>query len=83
MKPYKHFKAYVLRTAEKELKELADEGRSDCWFEFAELPEGFDGEPQRFDFTVHLCEQKTAAVPSIAVSPQSTAPSESPELKLW
>ena len=58
MKPYKHFKAYVLRTAEKELKELADNGKSDCWFEFTELPEGFDGEPQRFDFTVHLCEQK-------------------------
>ena len=58
MKPYKHFKAYVLRTAEKELKELADEGKADCWFEFTELPEGFDGEPQRFDFLVHLCEAK-------------------------
>lgn len=54
MKPYKHFKAYVLRTAEKELKEMSDDGKSDCWFEFIELPEGFDGEPQRFDFVVHL-----------------------------
>jgi hypothetical protein len=57
-KLYKHFKADVLRTAERELKVLADDGKSDCWFEFTELPEGFDGEPQRFDFTVHLCEQK-------------------------
>ena len=64
MKPYKHFKAYVLRTAEKELKELADDGKSDCWFEFTELPEGFDGEPQRFDFTVHLCEQKKEESPA-------------------
>lgn len=60
MKPYKHFKAYVLRTAEKELKALADDGKADCWFEFTELPEGFDGEPQRFDFLVHLCETKKA-----------------------
>lgn len=55
-KQYKHFKADVLRTAERELKELADEGKSDCWFEFIELPERFDGEPERFDFIVHLCE---------------------------
>lgn len=57
-KLYKHFKADVLRVAERELKALAAEGNADCWFEFTELPEGFDGEPQRFDFTVHLCEQK-------------------------
>lgn len=53
LKPYKHFKAYVLRVAERELKHLADERKSDCWFEFVELPEGFNGEPQRFDFVVH------------------------------
>ena len=57
-KQYKHFKADVLRTAEKELKAMADEGKSDCWFDFIELPEGFDGEPQRFDFLVHLNETK-------------------------
>lgn len=57
-KQYKHFKADVLRTAQKELKEMADAGKSDCWFDFAELPEGFDGEPQRFDFIVHLSEAK-------------------------
>lgn len=55
-KLYKHFKADVLRTAERELKALADSGNSDCWFEFVELPEGFDGEPERFDFVVHLSE---------------------------
>ena len=53
-KQYKHFKADVLRTAQKELKAMADDGESDCWFDFIELPEGFDGEPQRFDFVVHL-----------------------------
>ena len=58
LKPYKHFKAYVLRTAEIELKSLADEGKSDCWFEFIELPENFEGEPQRFDFVVHLTDKK-------------------------
>jgi hypothetical protein len=57
-KLYKHFKADVLRTAQKELKEMADAGKSDCWFEFTELPEGFDGEPLRFDFLVHLHEVK-------------------------
>ena len=57
-KQYKHFKADVLRTAQKELKEMADAGKSDCWFDFTELPEGFDSEPQRFDFIVHLSEAK-------------------------
>lgn len=57
-KQYKHFKADVLRTAQKELKDMADAGKSDCWFDFTELPEGFDGEPQRFDFLVHLSEVK-------------------------
>lgn len=54
-KLYKHFKADVLRTAERELKALADEGKSDCWFEFVEQPENFEGEPKSFDFVVHLC----------------------------
>lgn len=55
-KQYKHFKADILRTAQKELKAMAEAGESDCWFDFIELPEGFDGEPQRFDFVVHLSE---------------------------
>lgn len=55
-KLYKHFKSDILKTAERELKALADSGDSDCWFEFVELPEGFDGEPERFDFCVHLNE---------------------------
>lgn len=33
---YKSFKMGVLKTAEKELKELADAGLSDCWFEYKE-----------------------------------------------
>ena len=53
-KQYKHFKADILRTAQKELKAMSDAGESDCWFDFIELPDGFDGEPQRFDFVVHL-----------------------------
>lgn len=52
-KQYKHFKADVLRVAERELRQLADDGKADCWFEFVELPENFIGEPQRFDFVVH------------------------------
>ena len=73
LKPYKHFKAYVLRTAERELKALADDGKSDCWFDFVELPENFDGEPQRFDFVVHLCETK-----KIESKPDATASVTSP-----
>ena len=52
-KLYKHFKADVLRVAENEMKELADNGKCDCWFEFIELPDDFVGDPQRFDFVVH------------------------------
>ena len=52
-KQYKHFKSDVLRVAESELKQLFDNGKCDCWFEFIELPEDFVGEPQRFDFVVH------------------------------
>ena len=77
LKPYKHFKAYVLRTAERELKALADDGKSDCWFDFIELPENFDGEPQRFDFVVHLCETKKIESKSDATAPV-TSPSGNP-----
>lgn len=72
LKPYKHFKAYVLRTAERELKALADDGKSDCWFDFIELPENFDGEPQRFDFVVHLCETKKIESKSDAADPATS-----------
>ena len=34
---FKLFKSAVLRVAEKEMKKLADEGISDCWFEFREV----------------------------------------------
>ena len=80
-KLYKHFKADVLRTAERELKALADEGKSDCWFEFVELPEKFEGEPQRFDFVVH---QSEVGKKYIAATSEEVPSSEtSPELKLW
>lgn len=78
LKPYKHFKAYVLRTAERELKTLADDGKSDCWFDFIELPENFDGEPQRFDFVVHLCKTKKIENKSDATDPV-TYPSGTPK----
>lgn len=55
-KLYKHFKADILRVAEKELKALADEGKCDCWFEFVELPEDWKGQPKTLDFVVHLSE---------------------------
>lgn len=51
---YKHFKANVLKTAEAELRSLAETGKSDCWFEYVELPEGWKKAPERFDFVVHL-----------------------------
>lgn len=53
-KLYKHFKADILRVAEKELKALSDEGKCDCWFEFVELPEDWKGQPKTLDFVVHL-----------------------------
>lgn len=53
---YKHFKADILRVAEKELKELADHGNCDCWFEFVELPTDWKGQPKTLDFVVHLSE---------------------------
>lgn len=88
-KQYKHFKSDVLRTAESELKALADDGKSDCWFEFLELPENFDGEPERFDFIVHICDTKrvenaitSPAVPSAAVS-QQTSSSEQSGIQEW
>ncbi len=55
-KLYKHFKADILRVAEKELKELADRGDCDCWFEFVELPTDWKGQPKTLDFVVHLSE---------------------------
>lgn len=68
-KLYKHFKADVLRVAENELKQLADNGKCDCWFEFTELPEDFTGEPQRFDFVVHA--MNAVGTKMITVEPDS------------
>ena len=84
LKPYKHFKAYVLRTAESELKDLADNGKSDCWFEFIELPDNFDGEPERFDFVVHLCETKKIERKSDVTTSPSGTPTEEPQgMEKW
>lgn len=58
-KLYKHFKSDVLHRAESELKELFDEGKSDCWFDFHEQPTNFDGEPKSLDFHVHLTESNS------------------------
>ena len=77
-KLYKHFKADVLRTAERELKALADEGKSDCWFEFIELPENFEGEPKRFDFVVHQSEVGQKRV--VAASEEVTSTESDMEL---
>lgn len=56
-KLYKDFKKRVLEESARELRELADEGRSDCWFEYREMPDDFEGHPERLDFTVHVCEE--------------------------
>lgn len=52
---YKSFKMAVLKTAEKELKALADAGESDCWFEYREhLPNGKStGAPEILEFIIH------------------------------
>ena len=67
LKPYKHFKAYTLRSAEKELKGLFDEGKSDCWFEFSEVPEKYDGEPKRLVFIVHMVTDDQKQQPQVTV----------------
>lgn len=82
-KLYKHFKADVLRTAERELKKLADDGKCDCWFEFVELPENFSGEPQRFDFVVHMMDMARNNTPVNSViepAAVSQQPADSMEL---
>lgn len=56
---YRHFKRKVLNVAHDELKELADSGQVDCYFEFTEeYPEGgkkADG-PHKIIFTIHTTE---------------------------
>ncbi len=66
-KDYKHFKFDVLRVAESELKKLFDEGKSDCWFEFSEVPEKYDGEPKRLDFIVHMATDDQKQQPQVTV----------------
>lgn len=53
---YKHFKSNILQVAQRELKTLADEGMSDCWFDFVEIPSPYDKEPKRLDFIVHMAD---------------------------
>lgn len=55
---YKHFKSNVLQVAQRELKKLADEGMSDCWFDFVEVPSPCDKEPKRLDFVVHIVDSE-------------------------
>lgn len=56
---YRHFKRKVLNVARDELKELADAGQVDCFFDFEEeYPEGgkkADG-PHKIIFTIHTTE---------------------------
>lgn len=66
-KDYKHFKFDILRIAEKELKALFDEGKSDCWFEFSEVPEKYDVEPKRLDFIVHMATDDSKQQPQVTV----------------
>lgn len=55
-KEYKLFKSNILKTAQKEMKEMSEAGKCDCWFEYKELPEDWKGEPESFDFIIHLNE---------------------------
>lgn len=66
-KDYKHFKFDILRIAEKELKALFDEGKSDCWFEFSEVPEKYDVEPKSLDFIVHMATDDSKQQPQVTV----------------
>lgn len=67
-KDYKHFKFDILRIAESELRTLFDEGKSDCWFEFSEVPEKYDGEPKRLDFIVHMATDDQKQQPQVTVA---------------
>lgn len=51
---YRQFKRRVLATAETELRELAQKGEADCYFEFSEIyPEGKkNGTPEKILFTI-------------------------------
>ncbi len=53
-KLYKHFKSDVLKVAEKELKELAQNNLSDCYFEFEEIfADGVrKGDPEKLQFNI-------------------------------
>lgn len=73
-KQYKHFKSDVLRTAERELKSLADAGKSDCWFEFSEIPEKYDKEPKRLDFLVHLTDIEKSGATEDKLIPELIKP---------
>ena len=78
-KLYKHFKFNILNVAQSELKQLADAGKADCWFEFVELPEGFTREPERFDFVVHLTALGRLGVPNCSVTASDLLDYQQPE----
>lgn len=63
-KDYRHFKLDVLQVAQNELKKLADEGISDCWFDYKESPEDYIKEPKSLVFTIHLVEEEKALLNS-------------------
>jgi hypothetical protein len=60
---YKHFKSNILQVAQRELKTLADEGMSDCWFDYIEVPSPYDKEPKRLDFVVHMADSEDRKLP--------------------
>lgn len=53
---YRQFKRRVLNTAADELRELAEQGEADCYFEFQEIyPEGRkNGTPEKILFTITI-----------------------------
>lgn len=55
---YRQFKRRVLKTAEEELKRLADEGSVDCYFDFEEiyLSGRVSAQPDKIHFTIHTTE---------------------------
>lgn len=55
---YRQFKRRVLKTAEEELKRLADEGTVDCYFDFDEvyLSGRVSAQPDKIHFTIHTTE---------------------------
>lgn len=51
---YRFFKKNVLKVAMDEMKAMSEKGLCDFWFEYKELPKGFKGKPESFDFIIYL-----------------------------